>query len=194
MIPRVNILGIRISAVNMRQALELISGWVARREPQYVCATAAHVIMDCRKSPALRGVINNSGMTAPDGMSLVWLLRFHGYRDAGRVYGADLMLEICGVSEKKNWRHFFYGGAPGVAEELTNRLKTKFPNLQIAGTYAPPFRPLTEAEDHALIERIKASHADILWVGNQFAQTGCVDGGTRWKNKCPGAHRRRRSI
>ena len=165
MIARINILGVHVSAINMDQALETIAGWVEDRKAHYVCVLPAHVVMDCRKDPALRGILNGSGMTTPDGMSLVWLLRWHGYRQAERVYGPDLMLEVCRVSEKKEWRHFFYGGAPTVPEELAGRLQTRFPNMQIAGVYSPPFRLLTDTEDQAVVERINASRADIVWVG-----------------------------
>jgi N-acetylglucosaminyldiphosphoundecaprenol N-acetyl-beta-D-mannosaminyltransferase len=162
---RGNILGVHVSAINIDQALETIGGWLARREPNYVCVTPAHVVMDCWRNPDLRIVVNHSGLTTPDGMSIVWLLKLHGYHDVGRVSGTDLMREVCRVSETRSWRHFFYGGAPGVADALAGRLRTSSPKLQIAGIYSPPFRPLTEAEDRAVIERINASNADILWIG-----------------------------
>jgi N-acetylglucosaminyldiphosphoundecaprenol N-acetyl-beta-D-mannosaminyltransferase len=162
---KVNILGIHVSAINMCQALETIDGWLTRRESHYVCVTPAHVIMDCYWKPSLRKLFNGSGMTTPDGMSIVWLLKLHGYRNVSRVYGADLMLEVCRISEAKRWRHFFYGGAPGVADVLSERLLDRFPNLQIAGTYSPPFRPLAPGEDEAAIKQINDSRTDILWVG-----------------------------
>ena len=163
--PRVNILGTHVSAINMAQALETISGWLVRREPNYVCVTPAHVVMDCRRNPGLRTVVNNSGLTTPDGMSIVWLLKLHGCRNVSRVCGTDLMREVCRISDAKRWRHFFYGGAPGVADALADKLHAGFPSLQIAGTYTPPFRPLTEVEDRAVVDRINASNADIVWVG-----------------------------
>jgi N-acetylglucosaminyldiphosphoundecaprenol N-acetyl-beta-D-mannosaminyltransferase len=162
---RINILGVHISAINMTQALETIADWLARREPHYVCVTPAHVVMDCYWNPSLRKLFNESGLTTPDGMSIVWLLKLHGYRNVNRVYGADLMLEVCRISEDKQWRHFFYGGAPGVADALADRLLARFPKLQIAGTYSPPFRPLTESEDMDVRRRIAASQADIVWIG-----------------------------
>jgi N-acetylglucosaminyldiphosphoundecaprenol N-acetyl-beta-D-mannosaminyltransferase len=163
--PRLNILGVHVSAINMCQALETIDGWLARRESHYVCVTPAHVIMDCYWNPDLRSLFNASGLTTPDGMSIVWLLKLHGYRNVSRVYGADLMLEVCRISEAKQWRHFFYGGAPSVADALADRLLARFPHLQIAGIYSPPFRPLTDAENRAITERINASQADIVWIG-----------------------------
>jgi N-acetylglucosaminyldiphosphoundecaprenol N-acetyl-beta-D-mannosaminyltransferase len=162
---RHNILGVRINAINMAQALDIIGGWLDQREPHYVCVTPAHVIMDCCWNPSLKGVINGSGLTTPDGMSIVWLLRLNGYRHVQRVYGSDLMLGVCRISEGRGWRHFFYGGVPGVADTLVDRLVARFPRLQIAGTYTPPFRPPTDEEEDSILKLIQESRADVLWIG-----------------------------
>jgi N-acetylglucosaminyldiphosphoundecaprenol N-acetyl-beta-D-mannosaminyltransferase len=162
---RTNILGVHVSAINMDQALQTIDGWLTRRESRYVCVTPAHVVMDAYWNPRLRPILNRSGMTTPDGMSIVWLLKLHGQSTVSRVCGTDLMREICRVSATRRWRHFFYGGAPGVADGLSDRLRADFPGLPVAGAYSPPFRPLTETEDRAVVERINASRADIVWIG-----------------------------
>jgi N-acetylglucosaminyldiphosphoundecaprenol N-acetyl-beta-D-mannosaminyltransferase len=164
-IPRANILGVSISAVNMAQAVDIIEGWLTRGEQNYICVTPAHGVMDCRRDPELNWIFNHSGLTTPDGMSIVWLLRLKGYRHVKRVYGPDLLLALCERSLETGWRHFFYGGAPGVAERLSAHLAARFPWLQVAGIYAPPFGPITENEDHAITARINAAQPDIVWVG-----------------------------
>ncbi len=164
-VQRVNIIGVGISAINLQQAVELIEKWITYRIPQYVCVTAAHCIMDSLSSIELRNIYNSSGLSTPDGMSLVWLMRLRGYKNVGRVYGADLMLEICKQSLHKGYRHFFYGGEPGVAEALANRLRSRFPGIQIVGTYSPPFRELSNEEDKTIVEFINSSQPDIVWVG-----------------------------
>jgi N-acetylglucosaminyldiphosphoundecaprenol N-acetyl-beta-D-mannosaminyltransferase len=122
--------------------------------------------MECQHNPSLRPLFNRSGMTTPDGMSVVWLLKLMGHKNVTRVYGPDLMRAVCQRSaETTGYRHFLYGGAPGVTEELADRLQASYPGLKIAGMYSPPFRPLTEAEDQEVIDMINASQADIVWVG-----------------------------
>jgi N-acetylglucosaminyldiphosphoundecaprenol N-acetyl-beta-D-mannosaminyltransferase len=81
------------------------------------------------------------------------------------VYGPDLMLEVCAWSETSGCRHFFYGGADGVAELLAARLKAKFPKLAVVGCYTPPFRPLNAAKQTELQQQVRAAGPDILWVG-----------------------------
>ena len=83
----------------------------------------------------------------------------------GRVYGPDFMLQLCKLSAKHDCRHFLYGGKRGVAEKLRARLEIVIPAINIVGTYTPPFRPLTLAEEGEVIGRINRSRPDIVWVG-----------------------------
>jgi N-acetylglucosaminyldiphosphoundecaprenol N-acetyl-beta-D-mannosaminyltransferase len=163
--PRVNILGTRVSAINMPQALDVIDSWMSAGGSQYACVTPAHAVMDGFWNPEVRGWINRAGMATPDGMGIVWLLRAKGYPAVSRVYGPDLMLAACRRGLEAGRRHFFYGGEHGVGEALAARLSEAFPGLQVSGTFSPPFRPLTDEEDAAAVGRINDSRSDILWIG-----------------------------
>lgn len=162
---RINVLGVRVSAINMEMALDLIDLWIELQESRYVCITPVHSVMDCQRDPELRRIQNASGMTTPDGMPLVWLSRLHGHDSVDRVYGPDLMLASCDQSVERGYRHFFYGGAEGVPEQLAANLQARFPGLEVAGMYSPPFRPLTEEEDREIVRMINQSAPDIVWVG-----------------------------
>ncbi|MBI4639266.1 MAG: WecB/TagA/CpsF family glycosyltransferase [Candidatus Tectomicrobia bacterium] len=164
-IPRVNILGVRVSAINMEMALHTIEGWISRHEPHYVCVTTVHGVMESQRDEELRRIHNAAGLVTPDGMPLVWLSRLMGFRHVERVYGPDLMLAVCEHSVKMGYLHFFYGGAPGVAEKLAIRLQSRFPGLKVVGTYSPPFRPLTPEEDQVVVDHINMLQPDIVWVG-----------------------------
>ena len=163
--PATDILGLQVSAIDMPTAVATIERWIADRERHYVCICTVHTVMECHRDPALQRAVNAAGLRTPDGMPLVWLSRRAGHRHVQRVYGPDLMLELCARSAVTGHRHFFYGGAPGVAGELAARLQRRFPGLQVAGTYTPPVLPVGAIEDAATIERINASGADIVWVG-----------------------------
>ena len=86
---------------------------------------------------------------------MVWMGKMQGHPSIQRVYGPDLMLNLCEHSVEQEFTHFLYGGAPGVADELKENLKTKFPGLRIVGTYTPPFRPLNEVEIQDLQRRVR---------------------------------------
>ena len=158
---RVNVLGVVITPTNMKTAVQTIARWIACREQQYVCVTGLHGVTESLRDISLKRIHNQSGMTVPDGMPMVWLSRWAGFRDVTRVYGPDLMLAVCA----KGYRHFFYGGAPGVPEQLGQVLQRRFANLHVCGTYSPPFRPLTPAEDADITAMINNAAPDILWIG-----------------------------
>jgi len=164
-IERTNVLGVGVSAIDMKLALDTIEHWIATREPHYVCVSGVHGVMESQQDEELRRIHNRAGLVTPDGMPLVWLSHLSGRREVQRVYGPDLMLACCALSEEKGYRHYFYGGGEGVPELLAERLRQRFPRLQVVGTYSPPFRPLSPEEDEALIQRIDATDPDIVWVG-----------------------------
>jgi N-acetylglucosaminyldiphosphoundecaprenol N-acetyl-beta-D-mannosaminyltransferase len=113
----------------------------------------------------LRGIHNLAGLVTPDGMPLVWIGRLQGHRQMDRVYGPDLMLALCERSVPRGYRNYFYGGAASVPEQLAEGLQSRFPGLQVSGTYSPPFRPLTPDEDADVVTKINAAQSDIVWVG-----------------------------
>jgi N-acetylglucosaminyldiphosphoundecaprenol N-acetyl-beta-D-mannosaminyltransferase len=165
MIARFNVLGVGVSAISMSDALAAIDIWVTTRAPNYVCITGVHGVMESQSDPQLTDIHNRAGMVTPDGMPLVWLAWLYGLKAVERVYGPDLFLEVAARSPRRGYRHFYYGGGEGVAELLATRMRQRYPELRIVGTCTPPFRPLTPEEDQAIIERINASGADIVWVG-----------------------------
>lgn len=164
LIPRVDVLGVHISAVDMDGATSEISRWIRDQEQHYVCVTGVHGVMESQRDPELLRIHNESGLTTPDGMPMVWAGRRAGAR-ISRVYGPDLMLALCALAELRGWSSFFYGGQAGIPERLSQCLLSRFPGLKVAGTYSPPYRPLTAEEDHDAVERINSSNPAIVWVG-----------------------------
>jgi N-acetylglucosaminyldiphosphoundecaprenol N-acetyl-beta-D-mannosaminyltransferase len=164
-IPRINVLGVGISAINLEVTINKIAEWIDNRKCQYVNVCTVHTIMECYRNPVLRQIINSSGMATPDGMPLVWLCGYYGFKNASRVYGPDLMLDLCEYSVLKGYRHFFYGGNEGVADQLSTVLKNRYPGLQIVGSYSPPYRDVGYIEETSIIESINNTSPDIIWVG-----------------------------
>jgi N-acetylglucosaminyldiphosphoundecaprenol N-acetyl-beta-D-mannosaminyltransferase len=124
-----------------------------------------HGMTEAQRDPEFKRVLKEAGLVVPDGMPLVLLARYHGFPLKRRVYGPELMLEFCRSTASKGYRHFFYGGAQGVAQELSEKLRQQFPGLTVAGTYTPPFRPLTMDEENEVARAVASTQPDILWVG-----------------------------
>ncbi|HYG36748.1 MAG TPA: WecB/TagA/CpsF family glycosyltransferase [Clostridia bacterium] len=162
---RTNVLGVGVSAINLDSAVAAVVQALEQNSKGYVCVTGVHGVSEAQEDPAFRRILNQAFLNTPDGMPMVWMGRLQGFADMDRVYGPDLMLRVCEISPARGITHFFYGGAPGVAEELKRRLEQRFPGLRIVGTYTPPFRPLTQAEEEELIRRVGELKPDIMWVG-----------------------------
>ena len=163
--PRVNVLGVGVSAIDIPRALDTIAHWMEAGEQHYVCVATVYGVMESQRDPAFRAIHNKAGMVTPDGVPLVWTGRLQGFSNITRVYGPDLLLACCERFLSQNCRHFFYGAGEGVPELLADRLASRFPGLVVAGTFSPPFRPLSPEEDEEIVEMINATEPDFVWVG-----------------------------
>jgi len=161
------VLGVRVDAVQIPDVIARMEEWIARREGcRYIAVTGMHGVTEAQHDERFGEILNAAGLVVPDGYPLVWLGRRKGFFGLRRrVYGPELMERFCAESAAKDYRHFFYGGAPGVAEDLARRFAMRFPGLRVAGTYCPPFRALTDEEDREVVATIEGARADIVWVG-----------------------------
>jgi N-acetylglucosaminyldiphosphoundecaprenol N-acetyl-beta-D-mannosaminyltransferase len=162
---RVNVLGVGISPVNLDTAEDLIFNAIDSGQQGYVGVTGVHGVSEAQNDSKFKDILNNTFINTPDGMPMVWYARLYGFEKVSRVYGPDLMLNICARSVDRKVKHFFYGGREGVAETLEEKLEKKFPGLEVVGTYTPPFRPLTEEEEIEVRNLINNSGAHCVWVG-----------------------------
>lgn len=163
--PRCNILGVRVSAIDMEEAVRLSDCRIRGGGRSYISLTGVHGVMEGHADADFRAIFNHAFITAPDGMPTVWVGRAQGYSRMARVYGPDFMLRMCRLSPARGYRHFFYGGNAGVADLLAQNLSSRYSGLQIAGTFAPPFRDLSGSEEHDFTAQIKSSKPHVLWVG-----------------------------
>jgi N-acetylglucosaminyldiphosphoundecaprenol N-acetyl-beta-D-mannosaminyltransferase len=161
----VDVLGVRVSAVTFAQALDVVEDLIARREPAYVTVTGVHGVMESQRDDRLRAIHNEAALVCPDGMPLVWCGHRAGAVSVERVYGPDLMLAVLERSLAHGWRHFFYGGREGVADLLADKMRSRYPGLQVAGTYCPPFRDLRPDEEADIAALVDDQAPDVVWVG-----------------------------
>ena len=160
-----SIFGIKVNISSLAQAPKELEALLLSARPSYVCFLEGNLLSRLSSDAALREVLNDATLVYPDGIAVLKALRWNSGPSAERVPGPSLLLEACQFGLDKGWRHYFYGGAEGVAEQLAERLSQLYPGLQIAGTYSPPFRELSAAEEDEIKQRIEASGTTLLWVG-----------------------------
>jgi N-acetylglucosaminyldiphosphoundecaprenol N-acetyl-beta-D-mannosaminyltransferase len=122
-----------------------------------------HGVSESRRDAHFRKILQSAALVIPDGMPLVWLGRWHKHSIDRRVCGSELLEAFC-EQTRSRYRHFFYGGAPGVAEDLAKRLQQRH-QIRVAGTYCPPYRQLNAQEEVEIASVLEAATPDILWIG-----------------------------
>jgi N-acetylglucosaminyldiphosphoundecaprenol N-acetyl-beta-D-mannosaminyltransferase len=163
--PRYRVIETRIAAFDLDDAVRLFLAAPASGDHLRAHFCTTHTLVEASGNATLRDALNHEDAVAsPDGVPLVWVGRAMG-KQVSRVCGPDLMPLLIDRSREQGARHFFYGGAPGVADALAARLGERFPGMIVAGTHSPPFRALSAEEDAAEIEMINAGRPDYVWVG-----------------------------
>jgi N-acetylglucosaminyldiphosphoundecaprenol N-acetyl-beta-D-mannosaminyltransferase len=162
--PSFRVLGVPVHAVQIPEVVMQIRLWIQDgAKGRYIAVTGMHGIAESRTDCAFRLALDSADLVVPDGMPLVWLGRWHRHPLKRRVYGPELMETFCRETGA-TYRHFFYGGGPGIAGRLADSLRQRY-GIVVAGTHCPPFRPLTGEEERDVVSRIDAASPDVLWVG-----------------------------
>ncbi|BAW95487.1 glycosyl transferase, WecB/TagA/CpsF family [[Synechococcus] sp. NIES-970] len=164
-IPQRQILKTRVYCLDYEQVWARIAAAIQEKTFGYGAIANVHMVMTGYWDLRFQGIINQALFTTPDGMPLVWGLRWLGCPQATRVYGPDLMLHCCAMAAQVNFPIYLYGSRPETLEKLQQNLLKKFPDLPIVGAEAPPFRSPTVAEAIATQERIQQSGAKLVFVG-----------------------------
>ena len=170
------VLGVGVSTTSYDEVASLCRTWSRENEKagplqkdlpraRYVCVTSVHGIVTAFRNAEFRDILNQADVVTPDGMPVVWALRSFGAKRQKRVYGPTLMLELCRQAARDGQRVFLYGGRAESIGQLTANLKVLCPGLTVAGSYSPPFRPLTAAEDADCVETIRRAATQLLFVG-----------------------------
>lgn len=165
-VPAYRVCGVRVDAHQLDTAVELLLARKGSGEGIAVHLVNAGTLSLARKDVSLRTLLGRADANLPDGMPLIWIARRLGLEHMQtRVYGPDLMLETLDRGRSVGLRHFLYGSSPEVVEQLSANLAARFPGADIVGAESPPYRPLTGDEADALVERVRESGADVMWVG-----------------------------
>lgn len=164
-IPTCNILGVNIAAINMEWLLEYLDKNIDLLHGDYICVSNVHTTVTSFEEPEYCAVQNGGIMAIPDGGPLSTVGRKRGHQNMQRTTGPSLMGEIFKITAEKGYRHFFYGSKQETLDLLEEKLNEAYPGIQIAGMYSPPFRPLTDEEDAAVIKMINDAKPDFVWIG-----------------------------
>jgi N-acetylglucosaminyldiphosphoundecaprenol N-acetyl-beta-D-mannosaminyltransferase len=159
------ILGVQTDAQRFDEAVEKLISWASDSKGRYVSTCPVYTLMMCREKPEVMQAVNGADMVTADGMPIVWVQRRRGNTQAERVYGPDVMEALLARTANTSIKHYFWGGLPGVADTLVQRMQAQHPALKVAGIYSPPISPVGDTPDPAVVKRLNESGADVIWVG-----------------------------
>ena len=164
-IPTCNIMGVNLAAINMPWLIEYTKKHIKELSGNYMCVSNVHTTVMSYDDETYCAVQNGGIMAIPDGGPLSSVGRRRGFTDMKRTTGPDYMKEILSISAQEGYRHFFYGSTERTLYKLLRTIERKYPDVQVAGMYSPPFRALTKKEDEGVIQMINESNADFVWIG-----------------------------
>ena len=163
--PTCEIMGVRVAVTDMDAVLALLRTGLPALRGRYICVANVHTTVTAWEDESYRAVQNGAALVLPDGAPLSRYSRAHGFPQAQRVTGPDLMREVLRLSAQTGWTHYFYGSTPQTLALLRQKLAERYPGARVVGMESPPFRPLTPREDADAAARINAARPDFVWVG-----------------------------
>lgn len=158
------VLGLSVTTGKYHDFVEKIKLLAVAEKSSYVCVANVHMLVEAHKSETFANVVNSADIVTPDGMPLVWALRVLHKYNQDRVAGMDLLPDLLKQAEYDGIPVYFYGGTDETINKTKDFLSITYPGLIIAGMYSPPFRPLTEAEQSEIVQNIRASKAQLVFI------------------------------
>jgi len=166
--PSKPVIGFPVTALPLKTQLDVMMQWAHQRLSKVVCVANVHMLIEGHQNPQFASVLRTADMVTPDGMPLVWMLRSMGAVEQDRAAGLDILDGVCKLAVEQNISVFFLGSQSSILEKIRAKLVEDYPGLKIAGMEPLPFRPLTEAEDQAIIQKLNESAAGFV-----FLSLGC---------------------
>ncbi|MBI3286526.1 MAG: WecB/TagA/CpsF family glycosyltransferase [Chloroflexi bacterium] len=155
------ILGVRVDNLTQAEALARIETFLQSRRPHQVVTINPEFVVAAQRDGEFAGVLQEADLNLPDGQGVVWAARLLGTPVRERVTGVDTLLGMAELAAHRGYKLFLLGGAPGVAEEASQRLQGTYAGLRVVGTYAGTPAP---EEENEIVKRIRQAQPDILWV------------------------------
>ena len=153
-----------IGAVDMNKSIELILKQIQLKQSAYICVANVRTTVLSQKNEVFCRIQNESYLTIPDGMPLVWYARLAGYKNVDRVTGADLMMKLFELSGQYGFSHYFYGDTDETLACIIGIINKKYPGVNITGSFSPSFRPLSDIEVEKDVRQINRLKPTFVWV------------------------------
>ena len=163
-----NILGFPLTTLEVNDCIRQISAWIRSGEKgHYLVCANPHSIEVARKDIIFKSAIRGADIVTPDGVGMLIASRILGGRIRKRITGSGIFRELSRtLNQQGRHRYFFLGSTEETLALLKAKVYKDFPNIEISGTYSPPFKSQFTSEDNnAMVKAVNRAAPDALWVG-----------------------------
>ena len=162
------ILNYPITTASKNECVERIYGWVIGEQKlkYFVCANP-HSVQIAEHDEVFQQALKNADLVTPDGVGIVIASKVLGGEITGRITGSEIFLGLNKrLNENNTGKYFFLGSSDKTLSKIQNKMAVEFPNIEVVGTYSPPYRhKFSDTETKKMVEIINAAAPDVLWVG-----------------------------
>lgn len=156
---------IGISVTSINHTIATLENLIKEKHIGYVCVTEERTTYIANHNKEYCAIQNNSILTVPDGMPLVWIAHNLGYKDVERVSGPDLLSEVLKISREKKYSHYFYGSTSDTVKLIGEKLAKEYPEIEVKGLVSPPFQPIEDFDIAGLALELNTLKPDFFWCG-----------------------------
>lgn len=163
---RISFMNTHLDNVSLKEAIEYIEKCILERKIGHVITPNVDQIVRIEKDNYFRTICENCELLLVDGHPLMWIAKWYGTPLKEKICGSDLVPQLCDLAAQKGYSVFLLGAAEGVAARAAENLKQKYPGLNVAGVYSPPYGFENDKNEIEKINKLLYdSKADMLFVG-----------------------------
>lgn len=162
--PKVNIIGIPVSAVTMDTALDYVAENLNRIRGEYICAANVHTTVMAYEDETYKAVQSGAVLALPDGKPLSWVGKQNTTLEMEKTTGTHFLQNILSDDRFVGKKHYFYGTRQEDLERMIPQIRKDYPNACVCGCEPSLFRELTDEEVAELVNRINTAEADFIWI------------------------------
>ena len=159
---RIQILGITIDPLTMKETVDAVEQYVLKKHPLHLMGVNADKINQCHEDEKIKKIVNESEIINADGASVVLASKFLGAPVPERVAGIDLMQNLLELSNKKGYSVYFFGAKEEILQDMLKAFKQRYPDLDVVGYRNGYFSP---EDEEKIQEDIKDKKPDFVFVG-----------------------------
>lgn len=164
-----DIIGYQVCTNPETDLVESVMDWIAHdaKDCRYFACLNPHAAEIAVTDQGFDDSLHQADFLTADGIGVVYASKILGGQIRQRVTGMDVFRGVTSaMNEKGSLSCFFLGSSEETLAKIVEKMAEEYPEVTVAGTYSPPFKPEFSADDNEkMIQAVNDSSADVLWVG-----------------------------